>query len=248
MKILSLLFLFVFTSLPQVAAASDNVRKQADSAYMTERYADALKLYQKLEPSASTLYNIGNCYYRLDSLSAAILYYERARLLSPGNDNIKFNLTLAQGKTVDKAAPRHEFFFVGWYRTLCHIMSVDAWAYVAVVAFLLALVLLAWRILWASGRVGKIALGVSIVAFAVCVLSNVFAISQHYQLTHRTGAVVMLQSVPVRSTPDQGGKELFVLHAGTRVEVVDSSLEDWSEVELSDGKRGWIKRSAIEVI
>ena len=127
-------------------------------------------------------------------------------------------------------------------------MSVDAWAYVAVAAFLLALLFFAWHILWASGRVGKITLGVSIVAFAVCVLSNVFAFSQHYQLTHRTGAVVMLQSVPVRSIPDQGGKELFVLHAGTRVEVVDSSLEDWSEVELSDGKRGWIKRSAIEII
>lgn len=247
MKIFSLFFLFAFSLLPQVSA-SDDIRTQADSAYMTERYAEALKLYQELEPSASTLYNIGNCYYRLDSLSAAILFYERAHLLSPGNDNIKFNLALAQGKTVDKAAPRHEFFFVGWYRTLCHIMSVDAWAYVAVAAFLLALLFLAWHILWASGRVGKITLGVSIVAFAVCVLSNVFAFSQHYQLTHRTGAVVMLQSVPVRSTPDQGGKELFVLHAGTRVEVVDSSLEDWSEVELSDGKRGWIKRSAIEVI
>lgn len=245
-KIFPLILLFVCAFLPPVVA--NDARTRADSAYMGERYAEALTLYQSLEPSASTLYNIGNCYYRLDSLSAAILYYERARLLSPGNDNIKFNLTLAQGKTVDKAAPRHEFFFVGWYRSLCHIMNVDAWAYVAVVAFILALILLAYRLLWASGWRETVARVLYIVAFVVFVLSNVFAFSQRYELTHRTGAVVMTSSAPVRSTPDQGGKELFVLHAGTRVEVVDSSLKDWSEVELSDGKRGWIKRSAIEVI
>lgn len=246
-RILSLTLLLVVALMPRVVAAND-IRSRADSAYMAERYAEALELYQGLEPSASTLYNIGNCYYRLDSLSAAILYYERAHLLSPGNSNIKFNLTLAQGKTVDKVAPRHEFFFVGWYRSLCHVMSVDTWAYVAVGAFLLALIILAYRLLWANGRLEIVARGLYIIAFVVFVLSNVFAYSQHYELTHRTGAVVMLQSVSVRSTPDQGGKELFVLHAGTRVEVVDSSLKDWSEVELSDGKRGWMKRSAIEII
>lgn len=246
-KILSLIVLFVFAILPR-AGASDAVRSRADSAYMAERYAEALGLYRQLEPSASTLYNMGNCYYRLDSLSAAILYYERARLLSPGNENIKFNLTLAQGKTVDKAAPRHEFFFVGWYRSLCHMMNVDAWAYVAVVAFILMLVFLGYRLFWSSGWRETVARVVYILAFVVFVLSNVFAYSQRYELTHRTGAVVMVQSSAVRSTPDQGGKELFVLHAGTRVEVVDSSLKDWSEVDLSDGKRGWIKRSAIEII
>lgn len=247
MRTFWLIILFVFTFLPG-AAASNDVRSQADKAYTSERYAEALQLYRQLEPSASTLYNIGNCYYRLDSLSAAILYYERARLLSPGNENIKFNLALVQGKTVDKVAPRNEFFFVGWYRTLCHLMSVDAWAYVAAGAFVLALLLLAIRLLWARGWGGRMATGVSVAAFVVCVLSNVFAFSLNYELTHRTGAIVMTSSAPVRSIPDQGGKELFILHAGTRVEIVDGSLKDWNEVELTDGKRGWIKRSAIEVI
>ncbi len=248
MKILTF-FLVCLLSLSSLRAANDTqLRARADSAYAKEQYAAALELYLQAETSAATLYNIGNCYYRLDSLSAAILYYERALRMNPGDEDIKFNLTLAQGKTVDKVTPKHEFFFVNWYRSLCHLVSVDAWAYVALAAFGLALLLLGIRLFGFVERWKGLFTGGFVVMLLVCLLANLFAFSQRSSLNDKSSAIVMVQSTSVRSTPDQGGKPLFDLHAGTRVEIKDNSLKNWCEVELADGKKGWIVRSAIEVI
>ncbi len=223
-------------------------RAQADSAYSAEQYQQALDLYRKVKPSAAVYYNMGNCYYRLDSLAAAILYYERALLLSPNNDDIQFNLTMARGKTVDKLVPRSEFFFVDWYRSLCHVMSVDSWACLAVAAFVVALVCLLVWMFGAEGRWRSASAGLAAVLLIVCLLSNLFARSQRYALENRTGAIVMANTFTVKSTPSASGKDLFVLHEGTRVELIDDTLEGWFEVQLEDGKTGWIQRSAVEVI
>ena len=71
---------------------------------------------------------------------------------------------------------------------------------------------------------------------------------QRRQLTQRTGAVIMAGAVTVKSTPAQNGTELFVLHAGTRVEITDDSMNDWCEVRLPDGKQGWLESSQLEKI
>ncbi len=223
-------------------------RAEADSAYAAEEYQRALDLYSKVEPSAAVYYNMGNCYYRLDSISAAILYYERAHLLSPGNSDIEFNLNMARGKTVDKLVPRSEFFFIDWYRSLSHAMSVDSWAYWAIASFVVALVLLLVWLFVAEGRLRSVCAGGFAVLLVVCLLSNLFAWSQHRDLEYRTGAIVMANTFTVKSTPSKSGTDLFVLHEGTRVNITDDTLEGWFEVELEDGKQGWIQRSAVEVI
>lgn len=225
-----------------------DVRSEADSAYAREQYAEAIKLYEQAPASAAVYYNIGNCHYRLNNLAHAILFYERAYLLSPGNDDIRFNLSMARGKTVDKLVPRHEFFFVSWYRSLCNIMSVDAWAYLAVFSLIFALVSLLLYVFLPLGRIRTSSMLLGVLLLLVCAFSNLFAFSQRYDLTHRTGAIIMTNNGNVKSTPSDTGKDLFVLHEGTRVEITDDTLQGWLEVELSDGKKGWIERKHVEVI
>ena len=63
-----------------------------------------------------------------------------------------------------------------------------------------------------------------------------------------SGAIIMDAAVPVKSTPSQSGTDLFILHEGTKVQVLDSSIGDWCEVSVPDGKQGWVETSQIEII
>ncbi len=243
-----ILSLILSMALTMPVVAQGDTKALADSAYAKEKYEQALKLYEQANPSAAVYYNMGNCYYRLNRLAPAILYYERAHLLSPGNSDIQFNLTMARSKTVDKLVSRHEFFFVGWYRSLCHIMSVDSWAYLAVSCFFAALVGLLLYFFVQRERVRRIGVASAVVLLLVCAFANLFAYSQRSAQQHRTSAIVMTNTGSVKSTPSASGKDLFVLHEGTRVEITDDTLQGWYEVELQDGKKGWIEAQLIEII
>ncbi len=235
-------------SLAVNAAEPDSLRMAADSLYAADQFREAAQLYSQLPPTAAVCYNLGNCYYRADDVARAVLWYERASMLSPGDGDIRFNLDMARSKTIDKVTPRHELFFVGWYRTLVSMASVDNWAYISIAAFVLALLFLALCIFLTAVNVRKVALALCIVSLLVTVFGNVCAFSQRHALLHRTGAIVMEPSAVVKSTPSATGNDLFVLHEGTKVEIRDATLRDWYEVELADGKVGWLESKQLEII
>ena len=125
-------------------SASAVTKERADSAYAQEHYQQAIADYEALLKSgvsADIYYNLGNAYYRTDNITKAILNYERALLLSPGDDDIRFNLQMARSKTIDKITPQSEMFFVTWYHSLVNLMSVDAWARTALFTLAIAIVL-----------------------------------------------------------------------------------------------------------
>lgn len=234
-----------------MSALHAQTKAEADSAYAAEKYEQAIPIYEALLEKgehADVYYNLGNCYYKTDRIAPAVLNYERAALLAPGNSDIRFNLELARSKTVDKITPQSEMFFITWYKNLVDMTGMDGWARIAVVAFVLAclLVLLYFlgnKVAWKkAGFFGALAM------LAVAVLANVFAWTQHKELNERTGAVVMAGSVVVKSTPNESGTDLFVLHEGTRVEIIDDTMKDWKEIRLADGKVGWMPAKDMEVI
>lgn len=124
----------------QFAFANAVTKAEADSAYVRGQYQQAISLYESLleqGSSADVFYNLGNAYYRTENIPEAVLNYERALLLSPGDRDIRFNLQIARSRTFDKIVPESEMFFVTWYRSLVSMMSVDGWARTALVALAL---------------------------------------------------------------------------------------------------------------
>ena len=236
----------------QKSAAPVHVTKaMGDSAYVRQQYQQAIADYEALLKkgvSADVYYNLGNAYYRTDNITRAVINYERALLLSPGDPDIRVNLQLARSKTIDKIIPESEMFFVTWYRSLVNIMSVDGWATMSLVSLAIAIILALCYLF--SGRVWMQKTGF-FGAFAMIVifgLSNLFAWQQKDQLVNRTGAIVISPAAAVKSTPANGGTDLFIIHEGTKVEITDSSMKEWKEVRIADGKEGWIKASMIEMI
>lgn len=241
--------LFIVSSLSAVNA--DSLKVVADSAYAKEDFDKAANTYlriAKMGESADICYNLGNCFYRLDDISRAILWYERASLLSPGDEDIRFNLDMARSKTIDRVIPRHEFFFVTWYRSMTNWMSADAWAHWSLIVFVLCLIALAIYIYAQPIWLRKTGFTLAVVFLLLTIMGNICAWSQRSRLANRDGAIVMSPSAVVKSTPATSGSDLFVLHEGTYVSIRDNSLNDWAEVTLADGKQGWIEKKQIEVI
>ena len=243
----TLVLLFVSISL----SASTVTRQQADSAYAQEHYQQAISDYETLLKqgvSAELYYNLGNAYYRTDQMPKAVLNYERALLLSPGDADIRFNLQMARSKTIDKITPESEMFFVTWYRSLVNLMSVDAWARTALIALAIAIILALAYLFSDRIWLRKVGFFGALLLVVVFLLSNLFAFHQKRKLTYRTGAVIMTTSVPVKSTPSKNGTDLFILHEGTRVTITDNSMKDWKEIRVDDGKEGWIETNKIDII
>lgn len=243
--------LFMAALLLSFVSASAQTKAEADSAYVQERYEQAISLYNKfLETgaSASVYYNLGNAYYRTGDMAHAILAYERAYLMEPGDADIRFNLQLARTKTIDKIVPESEMFFITWFRQMIDWYSADQWGRAVVVCFALFVVSLllyffAGRMLWR-----KVGFGVGVCTLILAVLFHIFAYQQQQKLLVRTHAIVMSSSLTVKSTPSTSGTDLFVLHEGTKVEITDDTMKDWKEIRLADGKVGWVPVKTIERI
>ena len=225
--------------------------EQANTAYMEKDFSLAARLYETAlseeGASAAVYYNLGNACYRLNQIAPAILNYERALLLEPGNRDIRFNLEIARLKTVDKIEPVGEFFLAGIYNAVQNGYNTDQWSYIAVAGFLLLIVCLFLFFFSRKISLKKIGFYTGLMLLVICLVSNVFAYNQKKKLTHRTTAIIFSATTTLKSAPDNSGTDLFILHEGTKVKVTNQ-LGEWNEIETADGNVGWIKNKEIEII
>ena len=250
MRLYIRILILFFGFLVSVSAVAQDKNK-ADVAYAAEQYEVAAKIYEQLAKqgeSAEVFYNLGNCYYRMDDIAHAILWYERALILSPGDSDIRFNLRLARTKTIDKILPEEELFFVQWYHSLLNVTSASGWARVGIALFVLTLIAFGIYLFVPALRLRKLGFYSSIILFILVVVVNLMAWHQDSRQSVRDRAIFVDQASPVKSTPSENGTDLFLLHSGTSLQIIDDSMKDWLQIRLSDGKEGWVPASSVEVI
>ena len=226
-------------------------KNNADTEYQKGNYQQAIRDYEEIlknGESAEIYFNLGNAYYRTDNITKAVLNYERARLLSPGDDDINFNLQFARSKTIDKITPESEMFFVTWYKSLVNFTSVDNWAKTGILCIVMALLLVLLYLFGPQLMLRKIGFFGGLAFFVIFLLSNLFAFQQKQALDNRTGAIIISPSVNIKKTPAKNSADQFVLHEGTRVDIIDKGMTDWRCIRIGDGREGWIETKAIEEI
>jgi tetratricopeptide (TPR) repeat protein len=235
-----------------IPAQSFGITKEnADTEYTKGNYQQAIKDYKEILQkgvSADIYYNLGNAYFRTDSITQAVLAYERALMLQPGDEDIKFNLQFARSKTIDKITPESEMFFVTWYKQIVNYTSVDNWAKTSVFAFILSLALIMVYLMSSRINLRKVGFYGAVASMAVFLIANIFAYQQKTQLENRTGAIVISPSAGVKKTPSKGNADEFVIHEGTRVDILDKTISGWRNIRLEDGREGWIRTKQIEEI
>lgn len=234
----------------QVGAAQ--TKQEADEAYSKEQYQKASEIYSQLlvknGRNAVLYFNLGDCYYRMNDFTKAILNYQRAKQLDPGNSKIRHNLKLAQSKVTDQIVPESEMFFVTWTKAWMGTKTANAWGACAITTFILILIGVAVYLFCVKLWLRKVGFWGSLICLAFTVVFNIFAYNQKKKVTVEPDAVVMAPLVEVRTTPVTTAAKQFVLHEGVTVTVVDNSMKDWKEIQLEDGRSGWVQSSQLELI
>lgn len=225
--------------------------RQANQLYTEGNFEEAISLYEKIintgYHSAPLYYNLGNAYYRSNNIPAAILNYERALLLSPGDEDISFNLELARTHVRDRIETLPRFFMNRWWTEVRDLLSAERWATLSVVSFIAALFMLAGFFVASTPGIRKLFFWFSICVFIISVFGFALGLDQRNNLRNHDSAIIFSPVVSVKSSPDNNSSDLFVVHEGTKVWVNDS-IGDWLSVELSDGNTGWVKKEALEMI
>lgn len=241
--------------LPAVASLdeipADTLWARANAAYSNGSYREAIALYETLLSegvhSDKLYYNLGNSWFKQGRMGKAILNYNRALLLDPMDEDTQYNLAMANARIVDKIDAVPEFFLKGWLRDLGLLLSSNAWAVLGLVFLGLTFAAVILWLLSNTLTLRKVGFYGGLTTLILCLACTFYAHFQRTRLLYSPEAVVMNLVAPVKSSPGSGSKDIFVLHEGTKVRMLEQ-LDGWTEIVLSDGNKGWITSNAIEAI
>ena len=234
----------------EVPVEMDSLTAQATRTYAAGEYEQALALFDSVNAhysSPSLLYNIGNCYFKLNDISHAILFYERALRLAPGDADVKANLELARQSVVDRVNELPAFNLGSTWGKIRGGNDPDQWARRSLWACMLLFLALTTAVVVRLRILKRALFALSGLLFFATVLSVSFAAYRNSEVKDDSEAIVMTAKVDVRSEPRTNTTVLFVLHKGTKVIVLKTENE-WSEVQLANGSVGWMPPSTIERI
>lgn len=245
------ILIFVLFSFFWANSQNEALFNRATDAYNEGDYEKAIALYDQIldqgEHSAALYFNLGNSYYKLNQIAPSIYYYEKALLLKPEDDEIKTNLAYAQNMTLDAIEVLPETGISKIYQRITGRMSFDQWAYSSVVFLILFVVayLAFYFLRYATQK--RIAFISSLTFLMVSVISVIFAFMQFTLFKAEQPAIIFAEEVSVKSEPNQRSSEAFLLHEGTKVNVLEQ-LKNYKKIEIVDGKTGWVPSEDIKLL
>ena len=249
-----ILFIIFISLFVRIAVSQDTNKDkfyQGVTYFTAGSYKEALQIWTDIYNtgyrSANLDYNIGNAYYKLNNIPLAILFYERAYLLKPADENINYNLQIARTLIVDRFQEIPELFFIKWYNFVSLFLSINSWAKISITSFILFLLLLSLYIYSSRYRHKVIGFWLGVFFIVLSLISLAFTIRNKSLVYDSHKAIISSPMVNGKSSPDKSGNDIFVLHEGTKVTVEDE-VGEWSEIRLSDGNKGWVPLNSIIII
>ena len=246
-----ILFLAFITIYTFVQAESPATFALANEQYEAGKYEEAITQYKTLieegYDSADLYYNLGNAYFRKNKLPEAVLYFEKAALRSPRDQDIQHNLSIAKDKLPDQFEVIPGFFIGRWWNSLRSIMGPTGWGIMGLLFLWTGIGGLA---LWLRGGNRKIrkqgfTVGVMLTLLSIIPFSLGFDAAK--TIKHSTQGVIMTAEVELKSAPDEVSKAILTLHGGTTISILDE-IGSWKKVRLSNGEEGWLENDTFEMI
>ena len=250
------LMLTLLLVIPIASSAAENypdsLWNAANEAYAQGRWEDAVNDYTAIAEasmeSAPLWCNLGSAWYKSGNLGKAILCYERALKLDPSYEDAKYNLELLNAMKLDRLESVPELILATWMKNLGRTLDSDSWAVCFLVFLVLTLAMVLLFILGSSATSRRAGFFTGVVCLLLAVASLSFSLWQKNEYMKADKAIIMKPVSSVKSSPSgDSAKDLFVLHEGTKVQVLDN-VGGWSNIELSDGRQGWLPSSDIEII
>ena len=243
--------LFASVSATMAQPTSAERWEMGNKAYMDGAYDKAVEEFSAIleggEYSMELYYNLANAYFKMEKIGKAILYYNKALRIAPSQEDVLHNLAIAETRTKDKITAVPEFFLHRWMRVVRNSVSCNAWGALSLLFFALILTFVLLFLLASRLGVRKAGFYGALCSLLLFVATTAFAISSRNDILTEDEAVVMSSAISVKSSPDRSATDLFVLHEGTKLRIV-AEFDEWIEVVIADGKKGWTERKNIETI
>jgi tetratricopeptide (TPR) repeat protein len=249
-----LFFLYFFLlSMSALAQNADviSIYNSANEAYSKGEYGNAGELYQQVLAqgvhSADLYYNLGNADFKSGKIASAILYFEKALKLDPSHEDAQFNLKLANTKIADKIESIPELPIFLWWKNMIFSMPSDSLASIGLLGLFAACLSFILFMIMRRMYLKKIFFYLGCVIILTGGFLLFFAHQQKSYITESSYAIVFSSGTTVRSAPDETGTKLFIIHEGTKVEVLEE-LSQWSKIKIANGNVGWLKSEGLKGI
>lgn len=249
---IALMLAIPYDSSAAVDSYVDSLWNKATDSYAAGEWEASLSTYKAIDKigmeSAALYCNIGSAYYKSSDIPHSILYFERALKLDPSYEDARYNLGVVSSLIKDKIDPVPDFILASWAKSVCYMLDSDLWAVSSLVFFALTIIFVLLFFFSISPAAKKASFGLSIIFIIFSVGAFSFSVWQKNEYIRADTAIVMTPVSSVKSSPSEdGSKDLFILHEGTKVNILDT-VGDWRNIELVDGRQGWVQSSDIEVI
>jgi len=251
MKLCFVLFILILKTTSAFADHNQYLFDQANKLYQQEQYQEAIKNYLEVinngYESWQLYYNLGNAYYKTGQFSRAILNYERSLKLKPKNEDIRFNLQIANLSVIDKIVTPPQFFLFKWLSDIKSLWGIQTLTFIAAGFYVLTALLIVAKIFIRKIRAQRLLTVVMIPIITLLIIITIILVVRINENSTLHYAIVLVDKVEVLSAPEEQGTELFSLHEGVKFKV-EEIRSDWAKIRLADGKVGWVKRDVFEII
>ena len=231
----------------QSPSNADSMFAMANRLYSEGHYEQAVDMYEAIldagKEASCLYYNLGNAYFKQNSLAAAILNYERAYRLNPSDEDINHNLSIARAQIVDKFDEVPEFVILTVFGKIKSMFAANTWGIFAFVLFSVVLVLVLLFLFAGSLFVRRLSFWLACVVLLLSISCKLIENS----LRKYDDAIVFAPVLTAKTSPDDSGKDMFLLHEGTKV-LIRETFNEWTKIQLPNGEQGWVVTEAIQVI
>lgn len=251
-KLILVLFILIFTNF--LYAANDDalvLLKKANKLYQEQNYEEALTYYENILhkglESSELYYNLGNTYYRLGRLGYAVLNYERALKLSPSDEDIKYNLRIANAHSIDKIEEIPQVFFVEWWNALVMSFTINGWAVFVIIVFIMFITLIGLYYYYRNSNLQKPLFFTGAANLAVLIIIALLFVTRISHETSNEYGVLLENTANVKVSPDDNSNDAFIIHEGIKF-VIEDKVNNWTKIKLNDGKVGWLNNNYFKTI
>ena len=236
--------------------SSEQVFELANKQYVNENYSLAISLYDSIITtgleSSELYYNLGNCYYKTNDWANAIWNYEKSLQLKH-NEKTVHNLKLANLKIIDRIVPLPQLFYKKWWNNLNQTFNTQFWQILALlsIGFIFIFRIISLFTSLKSKLFTKI--------FSVTTVILLFLAHGNLKYPEslnpssypfhnnfcKKEAIIFSEVITVNSAPTISSTNLFTLHAGSKIEIIDI-IGDWINITIANGNSGWIAKNSIK--